>query len=77
MLRLRLCRKRRTPIYEYHCRECGRQFEKLARSFDPGEVGCTFCHSLNVGRLLSSPLIRMGKGSEVIDGIRFHPGQNL
>jgi len=52
------------PIYEYRCRECGQQFEKLVRTFDPGEVNCVFCHSLNMERLLSSPLIRMGKSSE-------------
>jgi putative FmdB family regulatory protein len=52
------------PIYEYRCRACGQQFEKLVRTFDPGEVSCLFCHSLNVERLLSSPLIRMGKSSE-------------
>ena len=52
------------PIYEYRCRECGQQFEKLVRTFAAGEVNCAFCQSLNVERLLSSPLIRMGKSSE-------------
>jgi len=52
------------PIYEYRCRECGQQFEKLVRTFDSGEVNCVFCSSLNVERLLSSPLIGRGKSSE-------------
>ncbi len=52
------------PIYEYRYRACGQQFEKLVRTFEPGEVNCAFYHSLSVERLLSSPLIRMGKSSE-------------
>jgi putative FmdB family regulatory protein len=52
------------PIYEYRCRACGQQFEKLVRTFDPGEISCLFCRSLDVEKLLSSPLIRMGKSSE-------------
>ena len=52
------------PIYEYRCRDCGHQFERLVRTFEPVEGRCPACESSNVEQLLSMPLFRMGKGSE-------------
>ena len=52
------------PVYEYRCRQCGYEFDRFLRTFEPGEVNCPSCRSPNVEKLLSSPLIRMGKGSE-------------
>jgi len=52
------------PVYEYRCWQCGAQFDKLSRTFEVDEVSCPSCHSSNVQRLLSSPLIRVGKSSE-------------
>ncbi len=40
------------PIYEYHCQECGRDFETLV--LKEGEaVACPACGSRRVGRQLS------------------------
>lgn len=29
------------PIYEFHCSECGRDFESLSKPYEP--VECAFC----------------------------------
>jgi len=52
------------PVYEYHCRDCENQFEKLVRTFEPGEAKCPACGNSSVEKLLSVALFRMGKGSE-------------
>jgi len=52
------------PVYEYRCRQCGYEFEELCRTFEPYQAECPCCQSRDVERLLSSPLIRMGKASE-------------
>jgi len=34
------------PIYEYHCQDCGQQFEKFLRSSNNQDaVECPHCHS--------------------------------
>ncbi len=40
------------PIFEYKCRDCGAQFEKIMTS-SSGNVLCGKCESPNVQRLLS------------------------
>lgn len=40
------------PIYEYACRSCGRQFEKLVRS--DTVVACPDCGGDDLKKLLSS-----------------------
>lgn len=52
------------PVYEYCCRQCGYKFDKLVRNLEPERVNCPSCQSLDVEKLLSPPLIRMGKSSE-------------
>lgn len=52
------------PIYEYRCLQCGREFDKLVRAFEPSNVSCPTCQSPNVEKILSSSLIRMGKTPE-------------
>ena len=43
------------PIYEYHCKKCGRDFSHLLLNLkDVGKVSCRFCNSKNLKRLLSS-----------------------
>jgi putative FmdB family regulatory protein len=41
------------PIFEYHCRDCGRSFE----TFVTGErkAACPGCHGDNLAKLLSRP----------------------
>lgn len=40
------------PIFEYRCRACGAQFEKILRS-DREAVVCEHCQSRKLERLLS------------------------
>jgi putative FmdB family regulatory protein len=41
------------PIYEYHCDQCGRDFEQLVSRSDEQAVQCG-CGSARVQRLLSA-----------------------
>jgi len=41
------------PLYEYHCRECGREFEVLVRGSE--QIECPHCHSAKLEKLLSVP----------------------
>ena len=43
------------PIYEYHCKACGSDFEELTLSARESDVpACRRCGSQRVGRLLSA-----------------------
>ncbi len=43
------------PLYEYHCRRCGRDFELLRRMQDAdSELQCPKCRSKDVERLVSA-----------------------
>ena len=43
------------PMYEYRCRKCGEQFEKLRRMQDADlEQECPECQSEEVERMLST-----------------------
>ncbi len=41
------------PIYEYTCRKCGEEFEKLVLAAG-GKVVCPKCSSARVGRRMSA-----------------------
>ncbi len=41
------------PIFEFHCHDCGANFEKLVFGSDP-QVECPACHHTNVGKLMSA-----------------------
>jgi putative FmdB family regulatory protein len=49
------------PLYEYRCKNCGHQFEKIQSFSAPEEKECPECHG-PVERLLSAPAIQF-KGS--------------
>ncbi|HKR26503.1 MAG TPA: zinc ribbon domain-containing protein [Acidobacteriaceae bacterium] len=49
------------PLYEYRCKSCGHQFEKIQSFSAPEEKECPQCHG-EVERLLSPPAIQF-KGS--------------
>ena len=49
------------PLYEYRCKSCGHQFEKIQSFSAPEEKECPQCHG-EVERLLSAPAIQF-KGS--------------
>ncbi len=49
------------PLYEYRCKDCGHQFEKIQSFSAPEEKECPSCHG-PVERLLSAPAVQF-KGS--------------
>lgn len=49
------------PLYEYRCKNCGHQFEKIQSFSAPEEKECPVCHG-PVEKLLSAPAIQF-KGS--------------
>ena len=52
------------PIYEYHCDECGAEFEALVfTAQDIVNVVCTACNSSNVMKLMSAAAVGHGGGS--------------
>jgi len=47
------------PIYEYHCRQCNHEFEKLV--FNSSEkIACPRCDSKNVSRMMSAFAFSVG-----------------
>lgn len=49
------------PIYEYHCEDCGKDFEELLfTSADQAHVKCKACSSSKVVKLMSGSAIRSG-----------------
>lgn len=58
------------PLYEYRCKECGHQFEKIQSFSAPEEKECPKCHG-QAERLLSAPAIQFkGSGWYVSDYAR-------
>ena len=49
------------PLYEYRCKNCGHQFEKIQSFSAPEEKECPVCHG-PVERLISAPAVQF-KGS--------------
>jgi len=47
------------PIYEFHCNDCGADFEKLVFGSDPA-VECPECHKANCARLMSACNAKVG-----------------
>ena len=48
------------PIYEYRCKECGEQFEKLVRlSASTSEIECPKCGQQKAEKLISTFCARM------------------
>lgn len=43
------------PLFEYHCRDCGQQFEILTTGSASKPVACTQCGSTQVAKLISAP----------------------
>ena len=50
------------PIYEYRCRSCGHELEKLQRMSDPALTDCPVCNESELQRLVSAAAFRL-KGS--------------
>jgi putative FmdB family regulatory protein len=47
------------PIFEFHCRACDKDFEKLVFGGDP-EVECPFCGQKQVEKLMSACAAKVG-----------------
>jgi putative FmdB family regulatory protein len=55
------------PLYEYRCKQCGHQFEKIQSFSAPEEKECPVCRG-EVERLISAPAIQFkGAGWYVND----------
>jgi putative FmdB family regulatory protein len=55
------------PLYEYRCRKCGAEFEKIRKFSDPLLTKCEKCGG-ELEQLLSSPAIRFkGSGFYITD----------
>ena len=55
------------PLYEYRCKNCGHQFEKIQSFSAPEEKECPVCQG-PVERLLSAPAVQFkGSGWYVTD----------
>ena len=53
------------PIYEYHCEDCGKEFESLIFGSETPE--CSSCQSKNVHRLMSAcGFVSKGSGGETV-----------
>ncbi len=50
------------PIYEYQCKSCGHELEKLQRMNDPVLSDCPACNQPELKRLVSASAFRL-KGS--------------
>ncbi len=50
------------PIYEYQCKSCGHELEKLQRMSDPALTDCPACNEPELKRLVSAAAFRL-KGS--------------
>lgn len=58
------------PLYEYRCRNCGVNFEKIQKFSDPPVADCPACGG-RVERLLSPPAIQFkGSGWYITDYAR-------
>lgn len=63
------------PIYEYRCKQCGTQFEKMRRVSDDSPVLCSACNGADTEKLLSkTSFVLKGSGWYVTDYAR--GGQN-
>ncbi|MGQ9921152.1 MAG: FmdB family zinc ribbon protein [Desulfobacca sp.] len=47
------------PIFEFHCNDCGTDFEKLVFGSDPA-VACPQCQQTNCVRLMSACNAKVG-----------------
>ncbi|GGK61052.1 FmdB family zinc ribbon protein [Amphritea balenae] len=47
------------PIFDFECRSCGNEFEKLVLKSDAPAPGCTACESADVVKKISAPGFRL------------------
>ncbi|MEN8200595.1 MAG: zinc ribbon domain-containing protein [Thermodesulfobacteriota bacterium] len=57
------------PIYEFHCEECGKNFESLIMiSSALDDVTCKHCNSSNIKKLISQTSNQPSQGSRIPAG---------
>lgn len=52
------------PIFEYHCKECECEFEKLVFRSDDSDVACPSCQSGRVEKKMSAASVMSGSLTE-------------
>jgi putative FmdB family regulatory protein len=55
------------PIYEYRCKKCGNEFEKVQRITEPSLERCPLCRGVVERLISSSTFILKGGGWYVSD----------
>lgn len=56
------------PIYEYRCKECGKNFEEMQKFSDKPIKTCKYCSGKNVEKLISaSSFVLKGSGWHATD----------
>ena len=55
------------PIYEYHCDQCGHEFEVLQKSFDVDEMPCETCGATAKRMISNTSFVLKGTGWYVTD----------
>ncbi len=56
------------PIYEFHCKSCGEDFEKLSLPGKPDGLSCPSCSSQAVARQLSTFGVRLAEAPSSFSG---------
>ena len=54
------CKEFAMPIYEFECKECKKEFEKLVFAGDDPQVECPACKSRNVRKQMSASSFMAG-----------------
>ncbi|MBU0961911.1 MAG: zinc ribbon domain-containing protein [Proteobacteria bacterium] len=57
------------PIYEFHCEDCGKNFESLVLIASAvNDLTCKHCNSSNIKKMISATSCQPAKGSPIPAG---------
>ncbi len=57
------------PIYEFHCEDCGKNFESLIMiSSALDDLTCKYCNSANIKKMISATSTQPTQGSAIPAG---------
>ncbi len=57
------------PIYEFHCEDCGKNFESLIMiSSALDDLTCKYCNSSNIKKMISATSTQPTQGSAIPAG---------
>jgi putative FmdB family regulatory protein len=54
------------PVYSFHCKSCGKEFDKILKTQDISAVTCTFCESFEIKRTKSKAGFLQKSGTGVV-----------